>query len=74
MHKVADESFVFKETAQGKSLWKAQHATLFAGFSQGTHRRFATGHDIDSGNAKAVADAIRSVAGTADIAAASKQA
>nr|CAA9322514.1 MAG: hypothetical protein AVDCRST_MAG71-1336 [uncultured Lysobacter sp.] len=60
---VADEPFVFEETAQGKSLWKAQHAALFAGFSQGTHRYFATGHNIHRENPKAVAEAIRSVAG-----------
>lgn len=62
---VADEPFVFEETAQGKSLWKAQHAALFAGFSQGTHHYFTTGHNIHRENPKAVADAIRSVAGGA---------
>ncbi|GHA80365.1 alpha/beta fold hydrolase [Cognatilysobacter bugurensis] len=59
---VADEPFVFEETARGKSLWKAQHATLFAGFSQGTHRYLATGHNIHRENPAAVADAIRAVA------------
>lgn len=62
---VADEPFVFEETARGKSLWKAQHASLFAAFSQGTHRYFTTGHNIHRENPKAVADAIRSVAGGA---------
>lgn len=60
---VADEPFVFEETAQGKSLWKAQHAALFAGFSRGTHHYFATGHNIHRENPKAVADAIRAIAG-----------
>lgn len=59
---VAAEPFVFEETAQGKSLWKAQHAALFAGFSQGTHRYFATGHNIHREDPDAVIDAIRSVA------------
>ena len=60
---VAAEPFVFEETAQGKALWKLQHAALFAGFSHGTHQYFATGHNIHRENPKAVADAIRSVAG-----------
>lgn len=60
---VADEPFVFEETAQGKALWKAQHATLFASFSRGTHRYFATGHNIHREDPKAVADAIHEVAG-----------
>ncbi len=59
---VAAEPFVFEETAAGKALWKAQHAALFAGFSQGTHRYFATGHNIHREKPKAVADAIRSMA------------
>lgn len=63
--RVADEPFVFEETAQGKSLWKAQHAALFAGFSHGSHRYFATGHNLHRENPKAVADAIREVSGTA---------
>ncbi|MDQ3288759.1 MAG: alpha/beta hydrolase [Pseudomonadota bacterium] len=62
---VAAEPFVFEETAQGKSLWKAQHAALFAGFWRGTHRYFATGHNIHRENPEAVADAIREVAGGA---------
>lgn len=33
---VATEPFVFEETAQGKALWKQQHAALFAAFSLGT--------------------------------------
>lgn len=65
---VADEPFVFEETAQGKSLWKAQHAALFAGFSQGTHSYFATGHNIHRENPTAVADAIRAIAGGANVA------
>ncbi|MGB3393465.1 MAG: alpha/beta hydrolase [Stenotrophomonas sp.] len=59
---VADEPFVFEETAEGKMLWKAQHAALFAGFSRGAHRYLATGHNIHRENPEAVADAIRSVA------------
>jgi hypothetical protein len=58
---VAAEPFVFEETAQGKALWKRQHAELFAGLSRGTHQYLDTGHNIHRENAKAVADAIRSV-------------
>ena len=61
---VAAEPFVFEETAQGKALWKAQHAALFAGFARGTHRYLATGHNIHREDPKAVADAIREVART----------
>ena len=60
---VADEPFVFEETAQGKALWKLQHAALFANYSHGSHRYFATGHNIHRENPKAVADAVRAVAG-----------
>jgi pimeloyl-ACP methyl ester carboxylesterase len=63
---VADEPFVFEETAQGKALWKAQHAALFASFSRGTHRYLATGHNIHREDPKAVADAIRGIAGGGD--------
>lgn len=59
---VADEPFVLEETAQGKALWKAQHAALFASFPRGTHRYFATGHNVHREDPKAVADAIRDVA------------
>lgn len=59
---IADEPFVFEETAMGKSLWKAQHAALFSGFSRGTHRYFATGHNIHRENPAAVADAIKDIA------------
>ena len=58
---VSAEPFVFEETAQGKALWKRQHAELFAGLSRGTHEYFDTGHNIHRENPKAVADAIRSV-------------
>lgn len=58
---VAAEPFVFEETAQGKALWKRQHAELFAGVSRGTHEYFDTGHNIHRENPKAVADAIRTV-------------
>lgn len=60
---VAAEPFVFEETAQGKALWKVQHAMLFAGFSHGTHRYFATGHNIHREDPKAVVEAIRTVVG-----------
>lgn len=63
---VADEPFVFEETAQGKALWKAQHAALFAGVSRGTHRYFASGHNIHRDDPVAVADAIRMVASEAE--------
>lgn len=59
---VAADPFVLEETAQGKALWKRQHADLFAGFSRGTHRYFATGHNIHREDPKAVADAIRGIA------------
>lgn len=62
---VAAEPFVFEETAQGKALWKRQHAALFAAYSRGTHRYFATGHNIHREDPKAVAEAVRSVAGNA---------
>ena len=55
------EPFVFEETAQGKAIWKREHAALFAGFSRGTHAYFATGHNIHREDPKAVAEAIRSV-------------
>lgn len=58
---VAAEPFVLKETALGKSLWKAQHAMLFARFSRGTHRYVATGHNIQREDPNAVVEAIRSV-------------
>lgn len=60
---VAAEPFVFEETAQGKALWKRQHAALFAAYWRGTHRYFATGHNIHREDPKAVAEAVRSVAG-----------
>ncbi len=62
---VADEPFVFEETSQGKALWKAQHAALFAGVSRGTHRYFASGHNIHRDDPGAVADAIRAMASAA---------
>ncbi|MGN2250865.1 alpha/beta fold hydrolase [Frateuria sp. GZRe14] len=62
---VAADPFVFEETAQGKTLWKAQHAALFAAFSRGTHRYFATGHNIHREDPKAVVQAIREVAALA---------
>lgn len=58
---VADEPFVFEETAVGKAIWKQLHANLFAGFSHGTHQYFATGHNIHREQPRAVADAIRQV-------------
>jgi pimeloyl-ACP methyl ester carboxylesterase len=59
--KVAADPFVLEETAQGKALWKQQHARLFAGFLRGTHQYFATGHNIHREDPKGVADAIRGV-------------
>jgi pimeloyl-ACP methyl ester carboxylesterase len=59
---VASEPFVFEETAAGKSIWKAQHAALFATFTRGIHRYFDTGHNIHREKPKAVADAIRTAA------------
>ena len=60
--KVADEPFVFEETAQGKTLWKHQHAALFAEFTRGSHQYFNTGHNIHREDSKAVAAAIRALA------------
>lgn len=59
---VAAEPFVFEETAQGKALWKRQHAELFAGVSRGIHQYYVTGHNIHRENPKAVGEAIRLVA------------
>lgn len=61
---VAADPFVFEETAQGKALWKQQHAELFAGFSRGSHQYFASGHNIHRENPKAVADAVRGIVAT----------
>jgi pimeloyl-ACP methyl ester carboxylesterase len=61
--RVSPEPFVFEETAAGKALWKAQHATLFAGFSRGTHRYFDTDHNLHRAAPDAVVEAIREVAG-----------
>ncbi len=58
---LAAEPFVFEETAQGKALWKHEHAELFAEVSRGIHQYFATGHNIHRENPKGVADAIRFV-------------
>lgn len=58
---VAAEPFVFEETAQGKALWKHEHAELFAAVSRGQHRYYATGHNIHREDPKAVAEAIRFV-------------
>lgn len=58
---VAADPFVFEETTEGKALWKRQHAMLFAEYARGSHRYFSTGHNIHRDNARAVADAIRSV-------------
>lgn len=62
---VAPEPFVFEETAQGKALWKRQHAALFAGYTRGMHEYLATGHNIHREKPEAVADAIRFIAGIA---------
>lgn len=64
---VSAEPLVFEETAQGKIIWRRLHAALFAEFSRGTHAYFATGHNIHRENPKAVADAIRAVAGTSPL-------
>lgn len=58
---VAAEPFVFEETAQGKDIWKQQHAELFAKSSRGIHKYYATGHNIHREKPKGVADAIRFV-------------
>lgn len=62
---VAAEPFVLEETAQGKALWKRQHAELFAGFSRGSHQYHLTGHNLHREKPQAVADAIRSVVAVA---------
>ena len=62
---VAAEPFVFEETAQGKALWKRQHASLFAGYTRGIHQYVATGHNIHREKPAAVADAIKLVAAMA---------
>lgn len=63
--RVEAEPFVFEETAQGKALWKRQHAALFAGYNRGMHEYLATGHDIQREKPEVVAEAIRFVAGMA---------
>lgn len=60
--RVAEEPFVFEETAAGKALWKTQHAGLFAAFHRGTHRYVDTGHDLHRQLPQAVVDAVRDVA------------
>lgn len=65
---VAAEPFVFEETELGKTLWKRQHAVLFAGFSRGTHQYSPAGHNIHRENPKSVADAIRAVAAVSQMA------
>ena len=60
---VAADPFVFEETAAGKALWKQQHAALFATYTRGKHEYFATGHNIHREKPKAIADAVRFVAG-----------
>ncbi|WP_133478506.1 alpha/beta fold hydrolase [Cognatilysobacter segetis] len=65
---VAADPFVFEETAQGKALWKAQHATLFAAFARGTHRYVATGHNVHREAPGAVVQAVREVAGAREAA------
>ena len=62
--RVPAEPFVFEETAAGKALWKMQHAALFTGDTRGTHRYFATGHNIHREEPAAVVRAIREVAAT----------
>jgi pimeloyl-ACP methyl ester carboxylesterase len=64
---VAADPFVFEETAEGKALWKVQHAELFSGFSRGSHRYFATGHNIHRENPKAVADAVREIVSESEV-------
>ncbi len=59
---VADEPFVFEETAAGKVIWKAQHALLFSTFARGVHRYVATGHSIAKEDPAAVVQAIGEIA------------
>lgn len=56
-----DEPLVLEETAQGKAVWKAQHALLFSGFARGSHRYYATGHNIHREDPAAIVAAIREV-------------
>ena len=62
---VADEPFVFEETAVGKALWKRQHEALFASYARGVHEYYATGHNIHREDPHAVANAVRHVIGMA---------
>lgn len=62
---VAPDPFVLEETAEGKAIWKRLHGSLFAAFSRGGHRYFATGHNIHREDPGAVADAIRAAANAA---------
>lgn len=61
---LAAEPLFFEETAEGKALWKAQHALLFSGFTRGSHRYLATGHTLQREVPAAVVAAIQSVSGT----------
>lgn len=58
---IASEPLFFEETAQGKALWKIQHALLFSGFTRGSHRYLDTGHNLHRENPAAVVSAIQSV-------------
>ncbi|MEG0185261.1 MAG: alpha/beta hydrolase [Stenotrophomonas sp.] len=61
---VAEDPFVLEETAEGKAIWKAQHAQLFAAFVRGSHRYVATGHTVQREDPAAVVAAIAEVSGT----------
>jgi pimeloyl-ACP methyl ester carboxylesterase len=62
---VAEEPFVFEETAAGKVVWKREHAALFAAAVRGSHRYVDSGHNIHRERPGLVADAIREVAAAA---------
>ncbi|WP_343145378.1 hypothetical protein [Stenotrophomonas sp. ATCM1_4] len=62
---VAAKPFVLEETVQGKAVWKAQHVMQFAGFARGSHRYFATGHNIHREDPAAIVDAIHAVTDSA---------
>lgn len=61
--RIESEPLVFEETRAGKTLWKAQHAQLFAQFHRGQHLLFAdAGHSIHREQPVAVINAIETAA------------
>ena len=61
--RVADEPFVFDETAAGKKVWQQLHADFFASVSRGVHiKTAASGHNIHREQPELVRGAIARIA------------